>query len=261
MKPSPNPANLPTIDNTLVLDPASVTEFTMRTGFRKTHIPLLKTIVLGILAGVYVCFGCQTMIAILVDTGSTGPAKLLGGAFFAIALMTIIHCGAELFTGNVLILLAVLARRVFVWEYIFNLILVYFLNFAGSILFAIIFWGSGVNGFEGSYTAAGTILCSVSKSKSLLPEYQAFLRGIGANMCVCFAILMSYASKTPSGKMLSCVFPIAAFVAMGFEHSIANMYFYSAATLLRCPGVTQRHMWGELFLCTAGNIVGAMFLA
>ncbi|CUE61594.1 formate/nitrite transporter, putative [Bodo saltans] len=80
-------------------------------------------------------------------------------------------------------------------------------------------------------------------------------------MCVCFSILMAYASKTVSGKVLACIFPIAAFVAMGFEHSVANMYLFTAATLLRCPGFKQTDLWGELFLCTAGNLLGAMFLA
>lgn len=248
--------------NGLILDAAAVTEFAMRTGFKKTHMTLSKTSLLAVLAGIYVAFGCQTMVASLVEMAPfSGPAKLLGGAFFSMALMVIILCGAELFTGNVLIFIAVLAKRVYVWEYIFDLLLVYFSNMAGGIIFGILFWGSGVNGFEGKYSHSGEVVCTLAVGKSTLPEYQALLRGIGANMCVCFSILMAYSSKTVSGKVLACIFPVAAFVAMGFEHCVANMYLFTAATLLRCPRFTQRDMWGELFLCTAGNLIGAMFLA
>jgi formate transporter len=247
--------------NGLILDAAAITEFAMRTGFKKTHMTFAKTSLLAVLAGIYVAFGCQTMVAALVEVTLSGPAKLLGGAFFATALMIIVLCGAELFTGNVLIFIAVLSKRVYMWEYIFDLLVVYFSNMAGAVMFGILFWGSGINGFEGAYTHSGEIACTLAVAKAKLPEYQALLRGIGANMCVCFSILMAYASKTVSGKVLACIFPVAAFVAMGFEHSIANMYLFTAATLLRCPNFKQTDMWGELFLCTAGNLIGAMFLA
>lgn len=261
MHANPNPANVPIVDNTLVVDPAGVTEIAMRAGFRKTHVPLLTTCIRGVLGGMFVCFGAQTLVAILVDSGSTGPAKVLAGANFAYVLTLIIQLGGELFTGNIMILMAVLARRVYMWEYLTHLVAVFLTNFLGTIIFSIIFWGTGVNGFDGAYTAAGTIWCSSAHTKATLPHYQAFLRGIGANMCVCFGVLMAHSSKTPTGKVLGCLFPVAGFVVMGLEHSIANTCFYAAATLLRCPNVTQGDMWGELFLCTTGNIVGAGFLA
>ncbi|CUE61863.1 formate/nitrite transporter, putative, partial [Bodo saltans] len=177
--------------NGLILDAAAITEFVMRTGFKKTHMTLPKTSLLAVLAGIYVAFGCQTMIAALMEMTFTGPAKLLGGSFFSTALMIIVLCGAELFTGNVLIFIAVLSKRVYMWEYIYDLLLVYFSNMAGAVSFGILFWGSGVNGFEGAYSAAGIVACEVAEAKSTLPPYQAFLRGIGANMCVCFSLLMA----------------------------------------------------------------------
>ena len=251
----------PAADFTLVMDNAAITEYVMNAGFRKAHLPLYKMVVLGWLAGLFISIGGQTLVSVLVGTTSSGPAVLLGGAFFSLALILILVVGAELFTGNVLIFVAILSRRVYAWEFVWDLFVIYFSNFFGCITFAIIFWGGGVNGFEGDYSAAGAVMCKVATKKSLLPEYQSFLRGIGANICVCLAVMLSFGAKSPSGKMIGIMYPLAVFIVCGFEHSIANQYLFAAATLLRCPGFTQSNAWGELFLCTAGNIIGAMMLS
>mmetsp|Transcript_76132 Transcript_76132/g.88510 ORF Transcript_76132/g.88510 Transcript_76132/m.88510 type:complete len:413 (+) Transcript_76132:346-1584(+) len=245
----------------LLLDGAALAEFVMRLGFKKTHMNFAKVFILGWLAGCFVSFGSQTFLAALAGVDINGPTKLLAGSFFATGLMVLVICGGELFNGNVLIWAAVLSRRVYVWEFFLDLLFVFCANFLGVISMAVMFWGCGVNGFDGSLNATGQVACTIAVNKSNLPNYQAVLRGIGANMCVTFAVLLAFASKTPSGKILASIFPIAAFACVGFEHAVANQFFYSLATLLNCNGLSQRHAWGELFLCSCGNIIGTVLLA
>lgn len=244
----------------LLLEAPAITEYVMRAGFKKSHLPIWKMVLLGVVAGAYVSLGAQSLCATLYGAGSTGPAKVLGGAMFSLALMLIIICGAELFTGNVMILVAVLSKRIFLWEMLRDWVVVYFGNFLGCILFASIILGSGVNGRTDHPTAVGDILCHLAEAKANLDLDQAFFRGILANILVCLAVLLAYSAKTPSGKVLGTMFPITAFVVMGYEHSIANQFLFSMATMLNCSGFSVRHAFGELFVATAGNIVGGVLL-
>mmetsp|Transcript_68340 Transcript_68340/g.79566 ORF Transcript_68340/g.79566 Transcript_68340/m.79566 type:complete len:367 (-) Transcript_68340:431-1531(-) len=248
-------------DFSLVLDGRALTEYVMRLGHKKTHMPFPKMLVMGIFAGFYVSFACQGFVSTLAGTTLNGPAKVLSGCIFATSLMLILIVGAELFTSNVLILVAALSKRVHYWEWAYDVVFIFFANFLGCIITGVAFWGAGVNGFETTLNDAGTVLCSLAHKKAELPLYQALLRGIGANMCVCFAALIGYASKSTTGKILGCVFPVALFVAVGFEHAIANQYLFTVATLLNCDEFFQRHAWSELFLAAVGNILGAMILA
>lgn len=240
----------------------------MNAGITKVKLPIHKMILLGILAGVYIGFGGQLMYSILLTgdatggTASGGPQKFLAGMGFSVGLIMIVGVGAELFTGNCLLIVSAMAKRITWTDLVLDWIIVYFSNFVGAILIAALIYGSGINGYRpSSLTPAGQIACNIAVAKGKLEPHEMFLRGIGANMLVCLAILLAAASKTPTGKFIGIALPIAAFISIGFEHSIANMYVFSMATMLNCEGVGHGYYWLDLLLCTIGNMLGAAFLA
>jgi len=219
-----------------------------------------KMIILGITAGLFVGLGGQTVYSVFVGTDLSGPAKYLGGCAFSVGLMIIVIAGAELFTGNVLILMSVLARRVYWYEMVKDWLIIWPSNFIGCIIYAGMVQGGGLNGYPGEWSHSGEVICSIAVTKTSLKTREMFFRGIGANMLVCLAVILCTASKSAAGKILACIFPIASFVTIGFEHSIANMYLFSVATMIDCPPA-QRMYWTNLGLVTLGNICGAAILA
>lgn len=244
-----------------ILDPLSTYKALVELSIKKANLRLDKMIVMAIAAGFYVNLGCELSAAIATDCGSSGACKYLSGVGFSTALMLIIGCGAELFTGNCMLLMAVLAKRLKWYMMIRDWAIVYSFNFVGGILSAAIIFGGGVNGDHTKLTPVGEQMCKTCKSKSGLEPEQIFAKGIIANMFVCLSVIMALASKSMVGKLLACVFPIAAFVAIGLEHSIANQAFFSACTMLRCPDTTHGKYWLNLLLSTVGNIIGACILA
>lgn len=265
MAPSSHDHNNKFFPCSLVLDNAMATEAIMNAGISKVKLPIHKMIILGVLAGVYLGFGGQLMNSILVvGDGETvgGPQKFLAGLGFSVGLMMIVGAGAELFTGNCLLIVSAMAKRITWRDLVVDWVIVYLSNFVGTILIAALIYGTGVNGYDPSdLTPTGKIACSVAVAKGKLRPHEMFLRGIGANMLVCLAILLAVASKTPTGKFVGIALPIAAFISIGFEHSIANMFIFSMATMLDCQGVGHGYYWLDLLLCTLGNILGAAFLA
>lgn len=241
----------------LILNIGELAELVVRAGFKKGHMPISKAIIAGCFAGSMLAFGGQMLCAVVAETN----VKLIGACFFATALLLIVSFGGELFTGNVMMSMTVLCRRLYLWEWLTYLCIMWLANFFGCILFAVIFWGSGVNGYSGSLSPSGVVMCSTVSKKSLLAPHEAFLRGIGCNILVCVAILFAVASKTPTGKVLGCMLPIACFVEIGFEHCIANMFFFSVGTLLRCDQFLQGDAWPRLILVSLGNFVGAGMLS
>lgn len=234
----------------------------MHVGIKKAHMPKWKMAMMGFLAGTYIAVGGQLMFSVMEGT-SGGPSKVLSAAGFSIALMLIVLVGAELFTGNCLLMMAVLSKRIFWHEMVIDWIVVYFTNFAGAITFAVIFYGGNLNGYYDAKTSpVGTIMCGIASKKANLTAWESFLRGIGANYLVCLAVIMAAGSKDTIGKMFACMFPLIAFLTIGLEHSIANMYTFSAATLVNCKDGTEHGWyWLNMLMCTIGNILGAMILA
>ena len=258
--------------------PAMATATVAAAGVRKAHLSVGKMVVLSVLAGVYIGVGAQ--LATLATSGDAkpgGPQLILGGAVFSVGLIMIVIAGAELFTGNCLLLIAVFDGSLKLADMLIDWAVVYSGNFVGAVLFAAMVYGMGLNGStapstlsnnataffnaDADLTASGTRLCAIAGAKAKDGSGAIFLRGVGANMLVCLAVIMAVASRTPSGKILSIVFPIGTFVALGMDHSIANMYFFSAATMLQCPVANHGHYWRNLVLATLGNILGAGLLA
>lgn len=238
--------------------PAAIAERIETAGVAKAHLGILQTLTLAVLAGAFVAFGAMLYTLAVTESGlGLGPERLLGGAAFSLGLILVVIAGAELFTGNNLIVMAWADRRITAGALMRNWALVYVGNFVGAVATAGIVYRSGTLGLgEGAVarTAVG-----IAQAKVALPVDQALLQGVLCNALVCLAVWLSYAARHVTGKMLAVMFPVTAFVAMGFEHSIANMYFIPLGMLLD-DGIAIGGFVGNLVPVTAGNIVGGSIL-
>ena len=256
-------------------NPASIADSLTRTVcVAKTQASALKLTILGIFAGVYIGFGAELMIMVTHDMASflgVGMAKLIGGAVFSVGLMLVVIAGAELFTGNNLIFLSVLDRQVTVRRLLRNWTIVYFANFVGSLLLVLLMYWSGLWKTSGGLVGASAL--GIANSKVNLTFLQAFARGILCNWLVCLAVWMAVSASTVVGKVWAVFFPIMAFVASGFEHSVANMFFIPMGLVLKgqtaivtAAGLADKlshltigGMVMNLIPVTLGNIVGGAF--
>ena len=240
----------------------------------KTQASVLKLTILGIFAGVYIGFGAQLAIMVTHDMAAflgVGMAKLIGGAVFSVGLMLVVIAGAELFTGNNLIFLSVLDRQVKVSRLLRNWTIVYFANFVGSLLLVLLMYWSGLWKTDGGLVGAKAL--AIANSKVNLTFLQGFARGIMCNWLVCLAVWMAVSARTVVGKVWAIFFPIMAFVASGFEHSVANMFFIPMGLALKgqtaivtAAGLADKlshltigGMVMNLIPVTLGNIVGGAF--
>jgi len=224
-------------------------------GVGKAELPLLQTLVLAVLAGAFIAFGA--MFYTLVITGGDmglGPRRLLGGIAFSLGLILVIVAGAELFTGNNLIIMAWAERRVTTGQVLRNWGLVYVGNFIGAAAMAVIVYWSGVLGLGGGEVARTA--AAIASVKVELSFVEAFLRGVLCNTLVCLAIWLCFSAHSVTSKILAIVFPISAFVALGFEHSVANMYLIPVGYLAGADGVTVLGFVRNLIPVTLGNIIG-----
>lgn len=235
--------------------PAEIANLVERAGIGKTELDSGRTAMLAVLAGAFIGFGA--MFYTIVVTGSTlgfGPTRLLGGMAFSLGLVLVIIGGAELFTGNNLIVMAWADRKVSTAALLRNWGLVYCGNFAGAAATALLVAYSGVLDLNGG--AIRQTAVSIATSKLALDPVEAFLRGVLCNVLVCLAVWLSFAARRVSGKVLAIIFPIAAFVGAGFEHSVANMYAIPLAMFSGDIAVDLAGFAGNLIFVTAGNIVG-----
>lgn len=249
------PAAHPTTPVTLdAYAPAEMARLVEAVGVRKAHLPWLPTIMLGVLAGAFIGFGA--CLYTLVITGSEmgfGPTRLAGGLAFSLGLILVIVGGAELFTGNALIVMAWADRKVSTSALLRNWGLVFVANFAGAVAVAAAMVWSGALHANPAVVATAV---RIAETKLALDPGSAFLRGILCNVLVCLAVWLCFAARSVSDKVLAIPLPIAAFVALGFEHSIANMYLLPVAWLLGSAKVTVMAMLANLVPVTFGNIVG-----
>lgn len=231
-----------------------------------------QMMVLGGLAGAYVAFGGWAMTVTTFDLASVGIAKVIGGSVFSIGLILVVLAGAELFTGNCVMPLAVMAGRLPMRDVLRNWFWVYLANLLGAVLVAVLVYNTGL--WRGDI---GVKALAIAAGKMGLSWWEAFFRGILCNWIVVLAVWLSMSSETVIGKIWAIYFPIMVFVASGFEHSIANMYFMAMGLLLKGdPSVVAAaalpagdlgavSLWGyfnNLIPVTAGNIVGgALFVA
>jgi formate/nitrite transporter len=232
--------------------PQQIAERIERAGAAKARLPPLQTVTLGILAGAFIAFGAMYYTVVMTDYGlGFGPSRLLGGLAFSLGLVLVVIAGAELFTGNTLIVMAWVDGRVNLPELTRNWCLVYMANFVGAAALVILANGLALADGRVGETAAG-----IARAKVALDWPTGFFRGILCNALVCLAIWLSFGARDVAGKILAVVFPISAFVALGFEHSVANMYVIALALMNGVEGVTLAGFLGNLVPVTAGNVIG-----
>jgi formate/nitrite transporter len=248
--------------------PPEIAQTMCEVGCKKTQLKLGKMFVLAILAGVYIGFGGQLMTTVKVGlstTLGTGFSSFLGGAVFSVGLMLVVIGGSELFTGNNLITIACCSKRATVGGLLKNWGVVYIGNFVGSLLLVLIVFG-GFYAYRDP-GSMGSLALTIADAKVNLSFIEALCRGILCNWLVCLAVWLAASSHDTVGKIAAIFFPIMAFVAMGFEHSIANMYLIPVGLFLKdFAGLTASAnlTWAgfiqyNLIPVTIGNIIGGAF--
>ncbi|MCR5723779.1 MAG: formate/nitrite transporter family protein [Treponema sp.] len=241
--------------------PAEIARTYLIVGAAKTRMPFLKLLMLSIFAGMFIAFGALGSTIVSCGVQPQAIARLLSAAIFPIGLMMVVVAGAELFTGNCLILVPVLARRASVKGLLYNWLVVYFGNFIGGVLIAFLAASSHTFALYGDTLAKATV--SIAVAKLSLSFGDAFIRGILCNVMVCIAVWVSFAAKDITGKISALYLPVLLFVLCGFEHCIANMYFVPAgifATMFHgidAPVLSwSSFIIDNLIPVTLGNIAG-----
>jgi formate/nitrite transporter len=248
-------------------EPQEMAQVAAETGAKKAHRTWDRVLVSSFLAGAYIGFGA--LVAITVSSGldpatwGTLPTLFMGAAF-TLGLVLVIIAGSDLATGNMMLVpLSAMRGKLGMGDVARNLTLVLLGNLVGAVFVAFFLAvQTGVIGHAGADGSAGLTyerLAAIAAAKATgESHWQVFLRGVGCNWLVCLAVWMSLAAKNVSGKILAIFFPIMAFVAMGFDHVVANMFFLPAAIFAGVPGVG----WGDTvlnwLLAGAGNLVGAV---
>ena len=256
-----------------ILTPSEIADFTVNAGIKKAGLTPAKQFLLGIMAGAFIAFGAQAANVVTHTISDVGTAKLISGLIFPAGLMLVLMAGAELFTGNSLMILALLERKITLAKLLRSWLVVYLGNLAGGVLVAYLICWSGQLNYTGGLL--GGITLKSAAGKISLTFIQALVLGVLCNWLVCLAVWTSFGAKDAIGKAVCVFFPVWVFVASGFEHSIANMYYITAGILAKSSpqfvakaleaGASQSAIdalnWcgmftGNLVPVTLGNIIG-----
>lgn len=239
-------------------NPKEVLGLVEKSAAAKVLLPVRKLLILAFLAGVYISMG--GLFSIVVGYGfpsmadAPGLQRLLSGMVFPLGLMLVVFAGAELFTGNNAVLVPGALSRNYGWrKVLFNWILVYIGNFVGSLFFAYFLVKlPGMLSADAWQTAA----VQVAETKVSMPWLTVFLRGVGANWLVCLAVWLGLSANDVAGRILGLFFPIMCFVAIGYEHSVANMFFIPLGMMHGASVSLTDFFLTNLLPATLGNIVG-----
>jgi formate transporter len=240
-------------------------------GERKTHLNLLRLSLLSVLAGIYIAFGAVFSSVSITGMSGVWPygfMKVTAGFTFSLGLILVVLSGAELFTGNSLMIISWMHRKITLAQLLGNWVIVFIGNFVGSLFIAALVLLGRLYTFSSG--DLGKTMLTVANTKVQYDFVQALVLGVLCNILVCLAVWMAYSSRTTGGKILAIVFPIAAFIAAGFEHSVANMYIIPVALLVKAfdpPFVASLGLdlsaltWSNFLLrnllpVTLGNILG-----
>jgi formate/nitrite transporter len=219
-------------------------------GVAKSRLALLPLITLGVLAGVFIGFGGAFFTAVTTGGDLTGALRLLGGVAFSLGLILVVVGGAELFTGNALMVMAWADGRVGTPALLRNWGVVLLANAAGALGLVAMVWLAGL--LDG---AMGARAAAIAGAKLDLGWSESFWRGVLCNALVCLAVWLTMAARSVTGKIAAILWPITAFVALGLEHSVANFYLIPAGLLAGAPGDIADVM-GNLIPVTLGNVAG-----
>ncbi|HWI68953.1 MAG TPA: formate/nitrite transporter family protein [Nitrospiraceae bacterium] len=246
--------------------PAQIAMRVREVGVTKATMPVLTMFALATLAGAFVALGAL-FFTITMTTSTTGqpPAfglmRLAGGITFSLGLILVVVGGAELFTGNNLIAMAWASGRVTTQQVMRNWGWVYLGNLVGAVGTAVLVWLAGVHSMSDG--AVGETMVQIARSKIALDPVSAVARGILCNVLVCLAVWLCMGARSVTDKILATVFPITAFVACGFEHSVANMYFLPIGVALAAgtsAPLSVTDAVSNLALVTLGNVLGGTIL-
>ncbi|MCR9257624.1 MAG: formate/nitrite transporter family protein [Alphaproteobacteria bacterium] len=238
-----------------VLSPAQIASLVDEVGVKKCALSFQQTLMLAILAGGFIAIGA--MLFLVAITGSElgfGPTRLLGGAAFSIGLIAVVLGGAELFTGNNLIVMAWADGKVSGFALLRNWVLVYIGNMIGAFVMVALIHASGIMTMgDGAVAETAAV---IAREKLRMDFVEAVARGVLCNVLICLAVWMCMAARRASGKIMLIVFPITAFVALGFEHSVANMFLIPIGATYLHGTVDVMGLLGNLVPVTLGNILG-----
>ncbi len=242
--------------------PREIAERVSEVGVAKARMPALQLAMLGMLAGAFIALGSLFFVVVASDASLGFAAKrVLGGAVFSLGLFLVVVAGAELFTGNNLLAMAWADGKVTTGEVLRNWTVVCAANFAGALGVAVLVFLSGHTEMNGG-GIAGTYK-SIYLSKTTLAFSTAFFSGVLCNVLVCMAVWMTLAGRSVTDKFFAVLLPISAFVAAGFEHSVANMYFLPLGMMLQAAAGQPVELAGvlrNLVPVIAGNIAGGSVL-
>ena len=239
----------------MINTPKEILSVWIQNSKNKAALSPLKMVLLGMLAGMYIGFGCHVFV-LATAAETTVLTKLIGAALFPVGLMMVIFCGAELFTGNNLMTLAVMSGDISLKDMLRNWGLVYLGNFIGSVLLAFLLAKSELY----TDTAAARAI-ALASSKASMPFAEALIRGILCNILVVLACWFQAGAKEMAGKILAVWFTITLFVFAGFEHSVANMTYIPLGMFLGADVSVVSFLLGSLLPVTAGNLIGgALFI-
>lgn len=243
--------------------PKEVAERVETAGVAKARLPFLPMLMLGVLAGAFIGLGGLYYVLVAADASLGFAAKrVLGGLVFSLGLILVVVAGAELFTGNNLLVMAWADRKISTLELLRNWAIVLIGNFIGAAGLAVMVFLSGHTEMNENQIAETYV--KIAAAKCAMPFMTAFFRGVLCNALVCLAVWLAMAGRSVTDKIMAIVFPISAFVAAGFEHSVANLYFIPMGLLLRdaslsVAGVEALTLAGfahNLVPVILGNIVG-----
>ncbi len=258
--------------------PPQIADKAAALGVVKAGMGLFRTFALGVLAGAFIALGAlfaTTAVAGSEGVLAFGVTRVLAGVVFSLGLILVVIAGAELFTGNNLIVMAWAERRIPLAQMLRNWVIVYAGNLVGALgTVALVFAGKQ---YELGSGAVGVAALQIAEAKAALGFGEALALGVMCNALVCLAVWLTYSARSVTDKILAVIFPITAFVAAGFEHSIANMYFLPVGVLIRERGsdefwaesgsspsefadVTVLDTIGNLIPVTIGNILGGSVL-
>lgn len=258
-----SPASPPLFD---AYAPAEVAKRVQRVGLAKAAAPVTTTVALGLLGGAFIALGAL-FFTVTITTGSDsspapfGLTRLAGGITFSLGLILVVVGGAELFTGNNLIAMAWASGRITTSQVLRNWGWVYFGNFVGALGTAFLVWLADVQSLGDG--AVGETMVRIAKAKVSLDPLTAVARGILCNVLVCLAVWLCMAARSVADKIFAILFPISAFVACGFEHSVANMYLLPIGMMAAAAGhhpIAAMDALTNLLFVTAGNILGGTVL-
>lgn len=243
--------------------PAQIAKNYVETGIGKVHLNIAKMFVLAVMAGIFISVAGIASSAAVVSIESASVAKMVSALLFPAGLAMVLLAGSELFTGNCLLIIPLMEKRVRFGGVIRNLVVVYLGNLFGSLLFAVLLAYGGIFALFDEGLAEACVSTAVIKCS--MPFLQAFIKGILCNFFVCIAVWISFAATTVPGKIMGLFFPIMVFVLCGFEHCVANMSYIPNGLFAKmlydidAPSLT----WGAFFArnllpVTLGNIVGGL---